>query len=46
MLVAFDGDPEHGCTGRSAPARLTRAIQLADEADLDVATLHRIQSEQ
>jgi len=46
MLVAFDGDPEHGCTGRSAPARLTRALQLADEADLDVPTLHRIQSEQ
>jgi ketopantoate reductase len=46
MLVAFDGDPEHGCTGRSAPARLQRALQIADEADLDVATLHRIQSEQ
>jgi len=46
MLLAFDGDPEHGCTGRSAPARLTRAIQLADEADLDVSTLHRILSEQ
>jgi len=46
MLVAFDGDPEHGCTGRSAPARLQRALQLADEADLDVRTLHRIQAEQ
>ena len=46
MLVAFDGDPEHGCTGRSAPARLQRAIQLADEAGLDVPTLHRIQVEQ
>jgi hypothetical protein len=46
MLLAFDGDPEHSCTGRSAPARLTRALQLADEADLDVTTLHRIQAEQ
>ena len=46
MLVAFDGDPEHGCTGRSAPARLQRALQIADEADLDVPTLHRIQAEQ
>jgi len=46
MLVAFDGDPEHGCTGRSAPARLQRALQLADEADLEVRTLHRIQAEQ
>jgi len=46
MLVAFDGDPEHGCTGRSAPARLQRALQLADEGDLEVRTLHRIQAEQ
>ena len=46
MLVAFDGDPEHGCTGRSAPARLQRALRIADEADLDVPTLHRIQAEQ
>ena len=46
MLVAFEGDPEHGCTGRSAPARLQRALQIADEADLDVPTLHRIQAEQ
>jgi ketopantoate reductase len=46
MLVAFDGDPEHGCTGRSAPARLQRALQLADEAGLEVPTLHRIQAEQ
>ena len=46
MLVAFDGDPAHGCTGRSAPARLQRALQLADEADLEVKTLRRIQAEQ
>jgi len=25
MLKAFDGDPEHNCMGRSAPARLERA---------------------
>ena len=46
MLVAFDGDPAHGCTGRSAPARLQRALQLADVANLEVATLHRILAEQ
>ncbi len=46
MLLAFDGDPEHGCTGRSAPARLQRAIQLADEEDLNVPILHRILAEQ
>lgn len=42
MLEAFDGDPEHGCTGRSAPARLARAIGHADEAGLAVPTLREI----
>ncbi|GBE09152.1 hypothetical protein BMS3Bbin11_01220 [bacterium BMS3Bbin11] len=46
MLVAFDGDPKHSCTGRSAPARLQRALQLADEAGLEGKTLRRIQAEQ
>jgi ketopantoate reductase len=46
MLIAFDGDPEHGCTGRSAPARLQRALQIADDAGLDVPTMRRIQAEQ
>ncbi len=42
MLRAFDGDPQHGCMGRSAPARLERALSIADEAGLEVPTLHRI----
>jgi len=42
MLRAFDGDPEHGCMGRSAPARLERALGIADEAGLKVPTLRRI----
>ena len=42
MLEAFDGDPEHGCTGRSAPARLARAIRHADEAGLAVPTLRSL----
>ncbi|MDQ6970247.1 MAG: hypothetical protein Q9M16_07050 [Mariprofundus sp.] len=42
MLKAFDGDPEHGCMGRSAPARLARALGIADDAGLGVATLRRI----
>ncbi|MFQ5518880.1 MAG: hypothetical protein ACE5E3_02640 [Mariprofundus sp.] len=42
MLRAFDGDPEHGCMGRSAPARLARAISIADEAGLEVPSLRRI----
>lgn len=42
MLAAFDGDPEHGCMGRSAPARLARALAIADEAELEISTLRRI----
>jgi hypothetical protein len=32
--------------GRSAPARLERALKLADEAGLEVATLRRIAAAQ
>ncbi|GAV19224.1 hypothetical protein MMIC_P0153 [Mariprofundus micogutta] len=46
MLKAFDGDPEHGCMGRSAPARLERALLIADEAKLEVPTLRRIAADQ
>lgn len=42
MLEAFDGDPQHGCTGRSAPARLARALQHADQAGLAVPTLRSL----
>jgi hypothetical protein len=42
MLEAFDGDPAHGCTGRSAPARLARAIRHADEFGLAVPTLRSL----
>lgn len=45
MLVAFDGDPAHKCMGRSAPARLARAIAQADEAGLAVPTLRKIQAQ-
>lgn len=44
MLEAFEGDPNHGCTGRSAPARLARALQHADAAGLAVPTLRALQS--
>jgi len=46
MLVAFEGDPKHGCMGRSAPARLARALELADKAGLDVPVLKRISTDQ
>ena len=42
MLTAFDGDPEHKCMGRSAPARLTRAIEHGDAFDLAIPTLREI----
>jgi ketopantoate reductase len=43
MLEAFDGDPAHGCTGRSAPARLARALAHADQAGLAVPVLRSLQ---
>jgi hypothetical protein len=42
MLEAFNGDPQHGCTGRSAPARLARAIGHADAFGLAVPTLRAL----
>lgn len=42
MLEAFNGDPAHGCTGRSAPARLTRALGHADTFQLAVPTLRKL----
>ena len=42
MLEAFEGDPQHGCTGRSAPARLKRALQHADAFELVVPTLRSL----
>lgn len=42
MLEAFEGDPHHGCAGRSAPARLRRALHQADAAGLAVPTLREI----
>ncbi|MFZ5467771.1 MAG: hypothetical protein ACOZAI_10970 [Pseudomonadota bacterium] len=42
MLEGFKGDPEHKCMGRSAPARLARALGLADQAGLAVPKLREI----
>ncbi|MEF3193364.1 MAG: hypothetical protein K6346_04010 [Halothiobacillaceae bacterium] len=44
MLEGFHGDPSHKCMGRSAPARLARALGLADQAGLAVPTLREIAS--
>ena len=42
MIKAFEGDLEHGCMGRSAPARLDRALELAKEFNLEVPALQKI----
>ncbi|MCW9023887.1 MAG: hypothetical protein OQK73_04320 [Gammaproteobacteria bacterium] len=42
MVEAIKGDLEHKCMGRSAPARLARAIALADEAKLTVPRLREL----
>lgn len=42
MLEAFDADPQHGCTGRSAPSRLKRALAHADAFGLAVPSLRSL----
>ena len=39
MVAAFDGDPNHGTTGRSAPTRLTRALAHASDAGIPAEKL-------
>ena len=43
MVVAFNGDPDHKCMGRSAPARLERALRLGNELGIDLPALKNIQ---
>ncbi len=45
LKTAFDGDPQHGCMGRSAPARLQRAITLAKENGLNTPILAQLAQE-
>lgn len=42
MVEGMEGDPEHMCMGRSAPDRIKRALQYADEAKLPVPKLRKI----
>ena len=42
MVNAFNGDLDHKCMGRSAPARLERAISQADEFGLEAKALRAI----
>jgi ketopantoate reductase len=43
MVNAFNGDHEHQCTGRSAPARLERALDIAAEHGLTLPEMRAIQ---
>ncbi len=45
MLAGFDGDPMHGCQGRTARARLERALALAAEFGLKLPTMQAIAAE-
>lgn len=45
MVETFDADPDHGATGRSAPARLARALSHAGDAGLAVPRLRAIQAQ-
>ena len=45
MVMAFEGDPDHQCMGRSAPARLERALQNSESYKLTLNTLQTIASE-
>jgi len=36
LVKGFEGDPHHTCKGRSAPGRLTRIIELADEKGVEI----------
>lgn len=42
MLEAFNGDLDHKCMGRSAPARLERALRLAKVYRLDLPTIELV----
>ena len=44
LVEKFDLDPEHKCTGRSAPERLRRALAHATEGGLAVPAMERIQA--
>lgn len=44
MVNAFNGDLEHKCMGRSAPARLQRALEQAREFNIEVAEISAISS--
>ncbi|MCG6871212.1 MAG: hypothetical protein LJE84_02885 [Gammaproteobacteria bacterium] len=45
FAAAISADPEHGCRGRSAPARLKRTLSHAQQAGVAVPALQRLQDQ-
>jgi len=45
MKHAFAGDPDHKCMGRSAPARLARALKTAEDKGISIPTLNSISND-
>ena len=45
VVAGIEGDPEHKCMGRSARARLSRFIAMADKAGLAARAVRAIQEE-
>jgi hypothetical protein len=45
MLEGFAGDPQHICTGRSAPARLRRVLEHARAAGIETPILRDISAQ-
>lgn len=46
MVEAFNGDLDHKCMGRSAPARLARALDQAGKLGISLPTLEKIAQSQ
>ncbi len=45
VAAGIAGDPEHTCTGRSAPARLDRFLAMADQAGITAENIRAIKAE-
>ena len=44
LAEGFYGDPQHKCKGRSAQGRLTRVLNIADEAGLEIPRIRDIRA--
>jgi len=42
FLAGIKGDPDHKCKGRSAPGRLARAMEIADQGGIKIPTIRDI----